>query len=269
MTVRQLSQELADSQSVSGSPIEGIRSYWNEHIHDLKIARHPIGTKEFFDDIEAYRFEKLEYLPKVVGYSSYAGKQLLEVGCGIGIDLVRFAMNGAIVTGIDLAEEPIAQAKRNFQFHGVNGDLRTMNGENLHFAEGSFDAVFAHGVLQYTHDASQMVREIHRVLKPGGKAILMVYNRYSWLNLLSKLFGVKLEYEDAPAFKRYSIPEYRRVLDCFSHVEVIPERFPVKTRLHKGLKAAVYNAFFVGAFNLIPKAMVRPFGWHLIAKVTK
>jgi hypothetical protein len=97
----------------------------------------------------------------------------------------------------------------------------------------------------------------------------MVYNRYSWLNLLSKLFRVKLEYEDAPAFKKYSISEYRLILDCFSHVEVIPERFPVKSRLHTGLKAAAYNALFVGAFNLIPKSLVRPFGWHLMAKVIK
>jgi SAM-dependent methyltransferase len=249
--------------------IEAIRTYWNEHIHDLKVARHPIGTREFFDDIEAYRFEKLQYLPRVVGYSSYARKHLLEVGCGIGIDLVRFAMHGAIVTGIDLAEESITQAQKNFQLHSVSGDLRTMDGENLLFDEGSFDVVFAHGVLQYTHNPHQMAREIHRVLKPGGEAILMVYNRYSWLNLLSKLFRVKLEYEDAPAFKKYSIPEYRRILDCFSHVEVIPERFPVKSRLHTGLRAAAYNALFVGAFNLIPKAIVRPFGWHLMAKVLK
>jgi len=262
-------QQSSHSGSDAGSMIESIRAYWNEHIHDLKLARHSIGTREFFDDIEAYRFEKLNYLPKVVGYSSYAGKKLLEVGCGLGIDLVRFAMGGAIVTGIDLAEEPITQAKKNFHFHSVNGDLRIMNGEDLHFAEGSFDIVFAHGVLQYTHDPQQMAREIHRVLKPGGEAILMVYNRYSWLNLLSKLFGVKLEYEDAPAFKKYSIPEYKRVLECFSHVEVIPERFPVRSRLHKGVKAALYNALFVGSFNLIPKVIVRPFGWHLIAKVTK
>lgn len=249
--------------------IEAIRTYWNEHIHDLKIARHPVGTREFFDEIDAYRFEKLEYLPRVIGYSSYAGKRLLEVGCGIGIDLVRFAKNGAIVTGIDLADEAIELAKKNFELHSVSGDLRTMNGENLRFSEESFDVVFVHGVLQYTHDPIRMTREIQRVLKPGGEAILMVYNRYSWLNVLSLLFGVKLEYTDAPAFKKYSIAEFRSILGGFSRVGIIPERFPVRTRLHTGLMAAMYNRFFVDAFNLIPKAIVRPFGWHLIAKVTK
>ena len=68
--------------------ISKIRDYWNEHIHDLEIARHPVGTKEFFAELESYRFEKLDYLPKVVEFNTYQGKSVLEVGCGVGIGLV-------------------------------------------------------------------------------------------------------------------------------------------------------------------------------------
>lgn len=246
-----------------------IRAYWNEHIHDLEIAQHPIGTKEFFEELTAYRFEKLEYLPRLVDFTVYRGKRLLEVGCGVGLDLVRFAQHGAIVTGVDLAEVSIKLAKKNFAFHGVTGDLQIMDGEHLHFNDESFDVAYAHGVLQYTADAKRMIQEINRILKPGGEAILMVYNRYSWLNLLSGLFAVQLEHEDAPILRKYSIDEFRRILRDFSYVEIIPERFPVKTRLHRGLKALVYNSFFVGVFNLIPRSIVRPFGWHLMAKAIK
>jgi SAM-dependent methyltransferase len=246
-----------------------IRAYWNEHIHDLEIAQHPIGTKEFFEELTAYRFEKLAYLPRLVDFTVYRGKRLLEVGCGVGLDLVRFAQHGAIVTGVDLAEASIKLAKKNFAFHGVTGDLQIMDGENLRFNDESFDVAYGHGVLQYTADAKRMIQEINRILKPGGEAILMVYNRYSWLNLLSGLFGVQLEHEDAPILRKYSIDEFRRMLGGFSHVEIIPERFPVKTRLHRGLKALVYNRLFVGAFNLIPRSIVRPFGWHLMAKAIK
>jgi hypothetical protein len=97
----------------------------------------------------------------------------------------------------------------------------------------------------------------------------MVYNRISWLPVLSKLFGVKLEHEDAPVLMKYSIREFKRMLRLFSKVELIPERFPVKTRLHRGAKAVAYNTLFVGAFNLIPRGIVRPLGWHLLAKVVK
>jgi len=52
-------------------------------------------------------------------------------------------------------------------------------------------------------------------------------------------------------------------------VEIIAERFPVKTLLHSGLKARLYNTFFVDAFNLIPRGVVRPFGWHLMARALR
>jgi SAM-dependent methyltransferase len=120
-------------------------------------------------------------------------------------------------------------------------------------------------VLQYTADAAQMARECHRVLAPGGTAIFMVYNRFSWLNAMSKLMGVKLEHQDAPALRKMSIAEYRQVLSPFSEVRIEPERFPVVSRLHKGLKATLYNTVFVGTFNALPKALVRPLGWHLMA----
>ena len=250
-------------------PLEAIRAYWNEHIHDLEIARHPVGSREFFDELEAYRFEKLDYLPRVVDFSAYRGRRLLEVGCGVGTDLVRFASGGAVVTGVDLAEVSIELARRNFALHGVAGDLRVMNGEALEFEDGSFDVVYAHGVLQYTHDPQRMLGEVHRVLRPGGEAILMGYNRRSWLYLLSRVAGAKLEHEDAPAFRTFTIGQFRRMLAGFSRVEIIPERFPVKTRLHHGLKARVYNGLFVGLFNLLPRRIVRPFGWHLMARAVK
>jgi SAM-dependent methyltransferase len=260
---------LSVARSDSKDIMKAIRTYWNTHIHDLEITQHPVGTRAFFEELEAYRFEKLAYLPRVVGFTAYRGKRLLEIGCGIGIDLVRFAKHGAIVTGIDLADESIRLARENFTLYGLHGDLRIMNGEHLQFNDGSFDVVYAHGVLQYTNDPERMIHEIYRVLRPGGEAILMVYNRYSWLNLLSKLFGVKLEHEDAPVLRKYSIPEFRKMLSDFSQVEIIPERFPVKTRLHLGIKAIVYNAVFVSAFNWIPRRIVRPLGWHLMAKAIR
>lgn len=242
-----------------------IKRYWNEHIHDLELAKHPVGTKGFFEDLDEYRFDKLRYLPRVVNFDGYRGKKLLEVGCGIGIDLVRFARGGAVVTGVDLAETAIDLAKKNFELNGLSGDLRVGNGEALEFEDNTFDVVYAHGVLQYTADAQKMVDELRRVVKPGGEVITMVYNRNSWLNLLSVTLGVALEHEDAPVLKKYSLAEYRALLSKFSRVEIVPERFPVKSRLHKGVKAIFFNTFFVPLFNLIPRSLTRNTGWHLMA----
>jgi SAM-dependent methyltransferase len=246
-------------------PQQRIRAYWNKHIHDLEIATHPVGTPDFFAELDEYRFDKLRYLPQVVDFNGYQGKRLLEVGCGVGIDLARFARGGAEVTGIDLAEVSIQLAARNFAQQGLAGDLQVMNGEAMQFADDSFDVVYAHGVLQYTADAAAMVREIHRVLRPGGEAIFMVYNKYSWLNALSKIMSVDLEHADAPFLRTYSLAEMRHLLQRFGDVRLTPERFPVETRLHHGVKATVYNRVFVGAFRLLPQALVRPTGWHIMA----
>ena len=80
-----------------------------------------------------------------------------------------------------------------------------------------------------------------------------------------KVTRVDLEHEDAPVLKKYSIAEFRSLLAGFSRIDVVPERFPVKTRLHGGLKGALYNTCFVGLFNAMPRALVRRFGWHLLA----
>lgn len=246
--------------------IAEIERYWNTRIHDLEMTDREVGTLEFFDDLDEYRFDKLRYLPEVVDFGAFTGETLLEVGCGIGTDLVRFARGGARVTGVDLSETAIGLAARNFALHGLSPvELKVANGEALPYPDGTFDHVYAHGVIQYTADPAQLVREAHRVLRPGGTATFMVYNRVSWLNALSKVMKVKLEHEDAPGLRLFSIAEFRTLLAPFTDVRIVPERFPVKSRLHGGWKGLVYNTCFVGTFNMLPRSWVRPLGWHLMA----
>ncbi|HEY7502225.1 MAG TPA: class I SAM-dependent methyltransferase [Vicinamibacterales bacterium] len=241
-----------------------VRAYWNTRIHDLEMTAKPVGSREFFEDLDDYRFDKLSYLPRVVDFGGFRGKRLVEVGCGIGTDLVRFAKGGARVAGVDLSETAIGLARRNFESQGLKALLVVGDGGMLPFADGSQDVVYAHGVLQYAPDPRRIVEEALRVLAPGGTAIFMVYNRVSWLHALSKLMKVELEHEDAPVLRLYSIGEFRDLLRGFSETTIIPERFPVKSRLHRGWKAVAYNSLFVGAFNAIPRPLVRPLGWHLM-----
>lgn len=242
-----------------------VRDYWNTHIHDLEITRHPPGSPGFFADLEHYHFEKLHHLPRLVPFEGFAGLRVLEVGCGAGTDLIRFARHGAIPTGVDLAASAIKLATDNFALEGRIAGLLVADGEALPFPDASFDLVYAHGVVQYTTDDQALVRECRRVLKPGGTAIFQVYNRISWLNALSRVANVELEHVDAPVYRKYSIGDVRDLLKDFSKVRIVPERFPVKTRLHGGLKGTIYNTFFVGVFNAMPRALVRRFGWHLLA----
>jgi len=245
--------------------IDDVRTYWNRHIHDLEITRHPVGTRGFFDDLDQYHFEKLHHLLRLVNFDGYRGQSVLEVGCGAGTDLVRFRKGGARVTGVDLASSAIELAQANFTQQGLDADLRVANGEALPFPDDAFDLVYAHGVVQYTADPQRLDDECHRVLKTSGTAIFQVYNRISWLNALSKLMKVGLEHDDAPVLLKFSIGEFRRLVRGFREVTIVPERFPVKSRLHGGWKGALFNGAFVGTFNLLPRSLVRRFGWHLLA----
>jgi ubiquinone/menaquinone biosynthesis C-methylase UbiE len=228
--------------------IDEVRTYWNQHIHDLEITRHPVGSRGFFDDLEGY-----------------SGRRVLEVGCGAGVDLARFARGGAEVTGVDIASAAIELARANFAQQGLRGEFHVANGEQLLFPDGSFDLVYAHGVVQYTADPKRLVDECRRVLATGGGAIFQVYNRLSWLNALSKLMKVRLEHDEAPVMLKFSMGEFRRLLAGFRQVRIVPERFPVKSRLHGGWKGMLYNRLFVGTFNTLPRPLVRRFGWHLLA----
>jgi SAM-dependent methyltransferase len=245
--------------------IDQVRAYWDAHIHDLEITQHPVGSRGFFDDLDQYHFEKLHHLLRLVDFDGFRGRNVLEVGCGAGVDLARFARGGAHVTGVDLAASAIDLARANFSQQGLEGDFRVADGEQLPFEDSVFDVVYAHGVVQYTANPRRLVEECRRVLKPGGQAIFQVYNRISWLNGLSKLMKVGLEHEDAPVLLKFSIGEFRRLLEGFREVRIVPERFPVKSRLHGGWKGTVYNGVFVGTFNALPKAVVRRYGWHLLA----
>jgi ubiquinone/menaquinone biosynthesis C-methylase UbiE len=243
-----------------------VRAYWTHHIHDLELSKHPVGSSGFFADLEEYRFDKLRYLDALIRSTAPAGKKVLEVGCGTGIDLARFAALGAEVTGVDFSPKAIDLARAHFRQRGLPGALEVMDATALAFPDRTFDLAYAHGVLQYASDPAAIVREMHRVLKPGGLAVLQVYNARSWLRLTSRLTGVPLEHEGAPVFTLYTAAEFRRLLRPFRRVDLSYERFPVKTRLHRGVKAFLYNQVFVGAFNALPRAVVRRLGWHLIAK---
>jgi SAM-dependent methyltransferase len=245
--------------------ITAVRAYWNRHIHDLEITSHAVGSPGFFADLDEYHFDKLHHLLQLIDFDGHAGRRVLEVGCGAGVDLVRFAKGGARVTGVDVADSAISLARENFTQQGLPVVLCVGNGELLPFPSDTFDFVYAHGVVQYTGGDQALVDECRRVLKPGGTAFLQVYNRVSWLHALSRVMKVGLEHEDAPVLRKYSPGEFRRLLRGFSSVRVVPERFPVRSRLHGGWKGALYNNVFVGTFNAIPRPLVRRFGWHLLA----
>jgi SAM-dependent methyltransferase len=138
------------------------------------------GSREFFDSVERQRYQDYApWMPRVMGFDQFAGKRLLEVGCGMGTDLLQFARGGAICTGVDLTPRSVELSRRHFRLYDIPGNFLLTDGERLPFVDESFDVVYSNGVLHHTPDTFGAVREIHRVLRPGGTAKVMLYYRHS------------------------------------------------------------------------------------------
>ena len=148
---------------------------------------------------------------------------------------------------------------------GRSSLFQVMDGEAMTFPDGQFDMVYCHTVLHFTPDPALMVREIRRVLKPDGLAILMTVNRKSWMNWLRHVMKVEIDHLDSPVFRHMTMAEFRSILKPFPVVTLQSERFPVPTKVHKGLKAALYNRLFVAGFNALPASWTSRTGHHLLA----
>ena len=159
---------------------ERVRVFWQAHPCGTKFSDAEIGTPEFFASLEAHRYEKEWHIPKAADFVNTRGLRVLEIGCGMGTDGAQFAKVGADYTGIDLTDAAVELARKRFQVSGLKGEFRVADAERLDFADGSFDLVYTHGVLHHTPDIEAAVREIHRVLKPGGRAMVMLYHRGSY-----------------------------------------------------------------------------------------
>jgi SAM-dependent methyltransferase len=157
-----------------------VRAFWQENPCGTKFADAPPGSRRFYELVEEHRYIKEWHIPAAAGFSQSKNLNVLEVGCGLGTDGAQFAKAGAIYTGIDLTDAAIDFARRRFELFQLPGTFRVADAERLDFPDNTFDIVYSHGVLHHTPDTASAVREIHRVLRPGGKAVVMLYHRDSY-----------------------------------------------------------------------------------------
>jgi ubiquinone/menaquinone biosynthesis C-methylase UbiE len=159
---------------------ERVREFWQAHPCGTKFSDAEMGTREFFERVEVHRYAKEWHIPEAADFARARGLKVLEIGCGLGTDGAQFARAGADYSGVDLTDAAVELARKHFELVGLRGDFRTADAEGLNFADESFDLVYSHGVLHHTPDTAGAVREIYRVLKPGGRAAVMLYHRGSY-----------------------------------------------------------------------------------------
>jgi len=160
------------------------RAQWG---HDpaggLAAGDEPLGTPESFARVEAYRYAEQPWMHATFEYESWVGKDVLEIGVGLGTDHLQFARAGARMSGIDLTPRCVEMTSRRLEQEGLASHLSIMDAERLQFPDDSFDAVYSFGVLHHTSSPELAFQEIRRVLRPGGAFIGGLYSKHSWFCL--------------------------------------------------------------------------------------
>jgi ubiquinone/menaquinone biosynthesis C-methylase UbiE len=263
-----------------------VREYWESRSPGLKHSDKPIGSREFFAEVERERYGdvfKYAWLRDAVGFDQHAGKKVLEVGVGLGTDILQFARAGSEVYGIDLTARAIELTKQRFEYEGLSGHFQQASFNEIPFAEGTFDVVYSFGVLHHSPDTQGGIAEIYRVLKPGGLLIAMVYHKgFKYYVRKVFLYGVlkgellrhsvqdvvnrhSEDFGHSPLTKAYSRSEARRLFGRFSDLDLkcyrIDDYLPV--RGHR----------FSPSMSLLPRpwwrALENTLGWNLMVRGRK
>jgi ubiquinone/menaquinone biosynthesis C-methylase UbiE len=245
-------------------------------------AKYEFATREFFDEVERHRYQEYApWMPELMGFNEFKGKRLLEVGCGMGTDLLQFARGGAVCTGVDLTPRSVEISSLHFGLYGMRADFVLADGEHLPFADESFDVVYSNGVLHHTPDTQRAVREVHRVLKPGGIARVMLYHRnslYYWMEIIlhrgilrghflrgrspEEIMSRYVEYsehEAKPLVKVYSRRQARSLFEPFSEIKTEVEQM-IREEL-RFLRPLVSEKMFT--------RLRRSAGWNVIVTARK
>jgi ubiquinone/menaquinone biosynthesis C-methylase UbiE len=157
-----------------------VQRFWQRSPCDSWFTNEPRGTVAFYRSLDEHRYKVHPQLQSAVGFEKARGLKVLEIGCGCGSEAELFARAGAHYTAVDLTNAAPTITQRRFQLANLEGRFVQGDAENLPFADGSFDLVYSHGVLHHTPDTPRTIREVHRVLTPGGRAVIMLYYRDSF-----------------------------------------------------------------------------------------
>jgi ubiquinone/menaquinone biosynthesis C-methylase UbiE len=179
------------------------------------------------------RYALEPFIRDLAKFSETRGKKVLEIGVGLGADHQQFAEAGAVLSGIDLTSRAIEFTRLRLQAFGLTSQLATGDAENLAFPDASFDVVYSWGVLHHSPNTPKAIAEVHRVLKPGGSARIMIYHKWSMVGFMlwgryalarlrpwTPLSEIYAKYLESPGTKAYSVREARELFKTYRDVRI-------------------------------------------------
>jgi ubiquinone/menaquinone biosynthesis C-methylase UbiE len=212
---------------------ELVHDFWNAASCGEELYMVGEDTKIQFQNQMAERYRLEPYILDFADFDHAKGKKILEIGVGLGSDHQKFAENGADLYGCDLTERAVENTKKRLSIFGLSSKIQVDDAENLSYADNSFDEVYSWGVIHHSPKTTQCVNQIHRVLKSGGVAKVMIYYKYSmvgymlWLRYaflkfrpFTSLDEIYSKYLESPGTKAYSIEGAKALFKDFKDVKI-------------------------------------------------
>jgi 2-polyprenyl-3-methyl-5-hydroxy-6-metoxy-1,4-benzoquinol methylase len=235
------------------------KGYWGRTI-PWSFLDLPEKQRPSYQERRKMRYRLQDYMHGAIGFDRWAGKRVLEVGCGAGIDSAEFAAHGATVDAVDSSPLAVKLTKHTVEEAGMSEKVRVqlMGSAHLEFDPGTFDLVYCFGVLHHLRNPERAVAEAARVLRRNGEYVVMLYHKDSLLFAYS-IQHLGLEFERVPRVPRakaYTIPEAKQLLGtAFRRAEVTPYYNVIDLPSQRKIKLNIENGFGLG--------------WHLICKARK
>lgn len=233
----------AKGQSQAGN--EQVRAFWEQEACGTGAAivgDVPEGTRDWFERIEAHRYHAEPFIHAVAQFTRHRGKKLLEVGVGAGTDHLQWARAGAECYGVDLTKRAIELTAQRMALYGYRSALQHIDAETLPFPSHSFDLVYSWGVIHHSTHPAAIIQEVHRVLKPGGEFLGMMYHRRSlvafklWIKHAflkgrpwKGLAEMVRDHMESQGTKAYTMAELQRLFSDFTRCVTVPLVTPYDT----------------------------------------
>jgi len=187
-----MSTAFGDSATFTDTSIERVRDYWNSRPCNLRHSPEPVGTREYFDQVEARKYLVEPHIPGFAQHQRWAGRRVLEIGCGLGTDTINFARAGAHVTAVDLSGRSLDLARQRAVVFGLQDRIHFIEADAERLSEfvrpTPFDLVYSFGVIHHTPHPERVLEQIRtHYTGPQTTVKLMVYYFWSW-KVLAILF---------------------------------------------------------------------------------